>query len=208
LTTDDAFSIRSATALLSTKGWALSGKHARERSRSRTLIPVVAGLAVAALLVTGAVAAMNMGPARTASTTTVQAEAPSPTPAPSRSAQKRASRGQLRAVPPKPSPTPSKTKSATVTSTGSCQASYYGTGTTTANGERFDPTAYTAAHKTLPFNTRVRVTNKSNGKSVTVRINDRGPFVAGRCLDLTTAAFQAIASLSSGVVSVTYQVLG
>jgi rare lipoprotein A len=191
----------------------LSGKHARERTRSRTLIPVIAGLAVAALLVTGAVAAMNMGPAKTTSTTTVQAEATtSPAPVPSRSTEKRASRGELRAVPPSPSKSPSKspttkpTQPAT-TSTGSCQASYYGTGTTTANGEKFDPTALTAAHKTLPFNTRVRVTNKSNGKSVVVRINDRGPFVAGRCLDLTTAAFQVIASLSSGVVSVTYQVL-
>jgi rare lipoprotein A len=51
------------------------------------------------------------------------------------------------------------------------------------------------------------VTNKSNGKSVVVRINDRGPFVSGRCLDLTTAAFKVIASLGSGVVSVTYEVL-
>jgi rare lipoprotein A len=55
-----------------------------------------------------------------------------------------------------------------------------------------------AAHKTFPFNSRVRVTNPSNGKSVTVRINDRGPFVHGsRCLDLSRAAFEAIGSLST-----------
>ena len=70
-----------------------------------------------------------------------------------------------------------------------------------------NPNAYTAAHKTLPFGTRVRVTNAANGKSVVVVIRDRGPFVAGRCLDLTPAAFGAIASLSSGVITVKYEVL-
>jgi rare lipoprotein A len=198
------------------KGWTLPGKHARQRTSSK-LIPVLAGLTVAGLLVGGAIAAMNMGPA--AATPTVHAEtsaSPVPAPLPTRSTEQRASRGELRAVP--VSPTPSRapvrptasakpTGSPTVTSTGSCQASYYGTGQTTADGEKFDPNAYTAAHKTLPFNTRVRVTNPGNGKSVVVRINDRGPYVAGRCLDLTPVAFQAIASLGSGVVSVTYQVL-
>jgi rare lipoprotein A len=195
----------------------LSGKHARQR-RSSIAIPVLSGLAIATLLVGGAVAAMNLGPAPS---TTVQVEATaSPAPAPTRPSEQRASRGELRAVPvtsPSPAKSPSKspTKKATqpsgggtVTSGGSCEASYYGTGQTTANGEKFDPNGYTAAHKTLAFNTRVRVTNKSNGKSVVVRVNDRGPFVAGRCLDLTPVAFGAIASLSSGVVSVTYQVLG
>jgi rare lipoprotein A len=62
----------------------------------------------------------------------------------------------------------------------------------TANGERVNPNALTAAHKSLPFGTRVTVTNKRNGRSVTVRINDRGPFVRGRIIDLTPAGASAI----------------
>jgi peptidoglycan lytic transglycosylase len=205
----------------------LSGKHALERMSgpSRRLVPVLSALAVAVLLVVGAVAAMNLGPARQTAVQAGAADAapsaqPSPSGAPSRSAARRASRGELRAAP-SPSTTPSRSPArspaakasqpsggGTVTSSGSCKASYYGTGQTTANGEAFDPNAYTAAHKTLPFNTRVRVTNAGTGASVVVRINDRGPFVSGRCLDLTPVAFKAIASLGSGVVSVTYQVLG
>jgi hypothetical protein len=80
-------------------------------------------------------------------------------------------------------------------------------GTTDASGERFNPNDLTAAHKTLPFNTMVRVTNTSNGQAVDVRINDRGPFVAGRCIDLSRAAFDAIASESAGVAQVTVEVL-
>jgi hypothetical protein len=87
-----------------------------------------------------------------------------------------------------------------------CKASFYDD-TQTASGERFDGSALTAAHKTLPFNTMVRVTNTSNGKTVDVRINDRGPFVAGRCIDLTTAAFDQIADESAGVAPVTVEVL-
>jgi rare lipoprotein A len=64
----------------------------------------------------------------------------------------------------------------------------YETGSKTASGERLNPGGLTAAHRTLPFGTRVRVTNKSNGRTVTVRINDRGPFVRGRIIDLTPAA--------------------
>jgi rare lipoprotein A len=97
---------------------------------------------------------------------------------------------------------------AAVISTGTCQASFYGEPQQTANGETFNPAALTAAHKTLPFNTMVRVTNVANGKSVVVRINDRGPYVSGRCLDLSTAAFSAIASTSAGVANVKYDVLG
>lgn len=62
----------------------------------------------------------------------------------------------------------------------------------TANGERATPSALTAAHKTLPFGTRVRVINKRNGRSVVVRINDRGPFVHGRIIDLTPAGAHAL----------------
>jgi rare lipoprotein A len=69
---------------------------------------------------------------------------------------------------------------------------YAYSGEKTANGERANPTGLTAAHKTLPFGTRVRVVNKRNGKSVVVRINDRGPFVRGRIIDLTPAGARAL----------------
>ena len=75
------------------------------------------------------------------------------------------------------------------------RASWYGPGfhgNLTANGEVYDQHAMTAAHKTLPFGTRLRVTNMANGQSVVVRINDRGPFVAGRDLDLSRAAADAL----------------
>ena len=89
-------------------------------------------------------------------------------------------------------------------------ASYYGPGfhgKQTANGERFDMHAMSAAHKTLPFNTRLRVTNLENGKSVTVRINDRGPFVHGRVLDLSQGAAKAIDMIGSGIARVRCEVL-
>src|SRR5205823_2544591 len=82
------------------------------------------------------------------------------------------------AAPPtkKPATTPSQPSGGgTVTSSGTCGVSYYGDGQTTASGEPFDPTKFTAAHKTLPFNTRVRVTNPKNGKSVVVPIKLRLP---------------------------------
>lgn len=90
---------------------------------------------------------------------------------------------------------------------GQCEASMYGDPQPTASGETFDPSAMTAAHKTLPFDTMVRVTNTANGKSVTVRINDRGPYIAGRCLDLSTASFSVIASPSQGVAQVEWEVV-
>lgn len=94
-----------------------------------------------------------------------------------------------------------------VLSTGSCGASYYGEPQMTASGERFNPSAMTAAHKTLPLGSKVRVTNPNNGESVTVRINDRGPYVGGRCLDLSRAAFAAIGNVGAGVMHVKYEVL-
>ncbi|TDE19181.1 septal ring lytic transglycosylase RlpA family protein [Nonomuraea mesophila] len=94
-----------------------------------------------------------------------------------------------------------------VVSSGRCGASYYGDPQMTASGERFDPSAMTAAHKTLPLGSKVRVTNPANGEAVTVRINDRGPYIGGRCLDLSRAAFAAIGNVSSGVMKGKYQVL-
>ena len=81
--------------------------------------------------------------------------------------------------------------------TGRCRpmggvASWYGSGRRTANGEPFNPNGLTAAHRTLPFGTHVRVTNHKNGRSVIVRINDRGPFVRGRSIDLAKGAARAI----------------
>jgi rare lipoprotein A len=89
-------------------------------------------------------------------------------------------------------------------------ASWYGReqhGQLTANGERFDMRALTAAHKTLKMHTRVRVTNKLNGRQVTVRINDRGPYSRGRIIDLSMAAAQALDMLERGVVPVVVEVL-
>lgn len=86
-------------------------------------------------------------------------------------------------------------------------ASHYGIGDgyhgqRTANGERFNAHALTAAHPSLPMGSRLRVTNRANGRSVTVRINDRGPYAGGRIIDLSYGAFAAIASPSQGVASV------
>jgi hypothetical protein len=78
----------------------------------------------------------------------------------------------------------------------------------TAFGETFDMNAMTAAHRSLPYNTLINVTNVANGKSVTVRINDRGPYVEGRDLDLSLAAFTSIAERSSGKIQATIQRLG
>ncbi|MGH1571312.1 septal ring lytic transglycosylase RlpA family protein [Methylobacterium sp. P31] len=83
----------------------------------------------------------------------------------------------------------------TVVRTQAGVASWYGPGfhgRMTANGERFNTHALTAAHRTLPFGTKVRVTNRSNGRSVVVRINDRGPYVGGRVIDLSNASARAL----------------
>lgn len=77
-------------------------------------------------------------------------------------------------------------------------ASWYALTSKTASGERMNPAAMTAAHRTLPFGTRVVVTNQRNGKTVTVRINDRGPFIKGRVIDLSRAAASQLGFLRSG----------
>jgi rare lipoprotein A len=84
------------------------------------------------------------------------------------------------------------------------EASWYGPGfhgRQTANGERFNTNDMTAAHKTLPFGTKVKVTNKKTGKSVVVRINDRGPYAKDRVIDLSKASAQAIGISGVGEVS-------
>jgi rare lipoprotein A len=87
-------------------------------------------------------------------------------------------------------------------------ASYYKHGQSVASGGRFNPNAMTAAHPTLPFGTRVRVTHLASGRTVEVRINDRGPFIAGRILDLSKAAADIIGLTASGIARVSMTVLG
>ncbi|RBP64715.1 rare lipoprotein A [Brevibacterium sanguinis] len=95
---------------------------------------------------------------------------------------------------------------------GSCPMSYYGggdgfDGRKTANGETFDTNKLTAAHKTLPFGTKVKITNQANGKSVTVRINDRGPYHGDRCFDLSKAAMEAVGGVGAGQITGSYTIL-
>jgi rare lipoprotein A len=89
-------------------------------------------------------------------------------------------------------------------------ASYYGRdfhGKPTANGETFDMYALTAAHKTLPFGSKVKVTRISNGASIVVRINDRGPFVSGRIIDLSYSAAKKLDMLDDGVAKVKIEIV-
>ncbi|MBO0930009.1 septal ring lytic transglycosylase RlpA family protein [Fibrella aquatilis] len=91
------------------------------------------------------------------------------------------------------------------------KASYYANrfnGCRTTSGERVKQHMLTGAHRTLPFNTLVEVTNQSNQQSVVIRINDRGPFHKGRIVDMTTAAAKAIGMLGRGVANVTLRVVG
>lgn len=111
-----------------------------------------------------------------------------------------------RALPqiPQPAPVPSES------SIGSGDASYYGNelaGNRTANGEVFNPERLTAAHRTLPLGSRVRVTNARTGEDVVVRINDRGPFHGNRVIDLSTAAARAIGLIRSGTGRVSLALL-
>lgn len=90
------------------------------------------------------------------------------------------------------------------------KASYYGDkhhGKATASGEIYDKNKLTCAHKTLPFETICRVTNLANNKSVIVRVNDRGPFVRGRIIDLSYKAILAIDGLKAGVIDVRVEVM-
>lgn len=87
------------------------------------------------------------------------------------------------------------------------QASFYSYDQPTASGERFNPNAMTAAHRTLPFGTRVRVTDAKSRKSVVVRINDRGPFIKGRIIDVSRAAAQQLGMIGRGVAQIEMHVV-
>jgi rare lipoprotein A len=82
------------------------------------------------------------------------------------------------------------------------RASWYALHSQTASGERMNPQLMTAAHRTLPFGTTLKIVNQENGKSVVVRINDRGPFTGGRVIDLSKAAADELGFVSSGLTSV------
>jgi rare lipoprotein A len=86
-------------------------------------------------------------------------------------------------------------------------ASFYSEGSATASGEKFDGRQLTAAHRTLPFGTQLRVTNLNNGRSLTVRINDRGPFVRGRDVDVSYSAAQMLGITEQGVAKVKLEVV-
>jgi rare lipoprotein A len=86
-------------------------------------------------------------------------------------------------------------------------ASFYSEGQETANGEQFNPNELTAAHPSLPFGTRLRVTNMSTGRSVTVRVNDRGPYVHGRVVDVSYSAARALGMVHTGVANVKLDVV-
>jgi rare lipoprotein A len=86
-------------------------------------------------------------------------------------------------------------------------ASFYTEGTLTANGERFNTHELTAAHRTLPFGTRLRVTDVATGRSVTVRVNDRGPFVRGRVVDVSHAAAETLGMVGGGIAKVKLDVV-
>lgn len=185
----------------------LPGRHSLPRKPRRKLAPFATATVATAVLVGGGLIAAEVAAEPQQNDPTAAAGETTATPSPSpkvtdarREIPQRPSRGNRNAP-----ATPTET--ATVLDSGSCKASYYDEPQGTANGETFDPDALTAAHKSLKFNTRVRVTNTANGKSVVVRINDRGPYITGRCLDLSRAAFAEIANLNSGVTTVRYDIL-
>ena len=86
-------------------------------------------------------------------------------------------------------------------------SSWYQSGTKTASGQRFDPNGLSAAHRTLPFGTKLRLTNPNNGKSIIVTVNDRGPFIRGTGLDVSRGAAQQLGFIRKGKTRLVMQVL-
>jgi rare lipoprotein A len=101
---------------------------------------------------------------------------------------------------------PATTKPAATTDGSVGIASFYKFDSKTASGERFNPSALTAAHRTLPFGTRLRVTNLATGQSVTVRVNDRGPFIPGRVIDVSHSAAEELGMIDRGITKVKLEV--
>lgn len=88
------------------------------------------------------------------------------------------------------------------------KASWYALHSRTASGERMNPSNLTAAHRSLAFGTKLKVTNMRNGSSVVVRVNDRGPFIRGRVLDLSRGAARSLQMIGSGTAKVCYEIIG
>ncbi|NDU77277.1 septal ring lytic transglycosylase RlpA family protein [Actinomadura sp. DSM 109109] len=188
------------------------------RARLRTIL-IVSGAAVAVLAAGAFALAGRGGSAGSAQAAQTAPQAADPLADRPHGEPTRADRGRPRSPEPSPKkaadhqagdlakPKPRKKKRAKILQSGSCEASYYWEGQMTASGERFDPSELTAAHKTLPMGSKVRVTNKNNDRSVVVRINDRGPYAGGRCLDLSRAAMKKVGGTGSGVIPVRYEVL-
>jgi rare lipoprotein A len=136
----------------------------------------------------------------------------SPQGAPAQAApQRRASVAHRRmaAAPRKRSPVagrPAAAKMAALTDSSVGIASFYKYEAKTASGEQFNPRALTAAHRTLPFGTRLRVTNVATGQSVTVRVNDRGPFIPGRVVDVSLSAAKELGMVDRGITKVKLEV--
>jgi rare lipoprotein A len=175
-------------------------KRTRARKPPTQVLPAAAAITVAGFLIGGASAAIGLSPVSSATELPGYdpADIPPPDPAAALTPDAREALAPLSAATDAAPP---------VVDEGACEVSYKNTGQRTASGEAFDPSALTAAHESLPFNTLVRVTNPANGESVVVRINDRGPYFGDRCLDLTAGAFASIADPGLGVVDVRYEVL-
>ena len=178
----------------------------------RLMIHTAAALAAITLSVSAAHAGWRDGIFNHNTTGSLSASAPAaqpkpaPAPKPSTAAAKPSAPAAQRAAKPqnnakKPSPRASSGRVLRGL------ASYYWQPQRVASGGWFNPNALTAAHKTLPFGTRVRVTNLRNGRSVVVRINDRGPYIRGRIIDLSKRAAGVIAMQGAGVVPVRVEVL-
>ncbi|WP_379921051.1 septal ring lytic transglycosylase RlpA family protein [Erythrobacter sp. R86502] len=154
---------------------------------------------------------IGLAPIAASSATTAEAESMTPSPATS------AAIVEIVPVQPAPEAAPMQASddntaaSAPVeTRLGRGSASYYAArfnGRRTASGERFDNSAMTAAHRTLPFGTRLRVTNPANGRSVVVRVNDRGPFTRGRLIDVSRAAADELGMVARGHADVELAVI-
>ncbi|MEA3000824.1 MAG: rare lipoprotein [Sphingomonadales bacterium] len=160
------------------------------RLRRRGL-PRAAALAVAALIISAPAGAVDAVSPRLQSLQDAVAAASDPVPAPSLEAKAEAVQQAFEAI-------------------GEGQASYYGrelAGNRTSSGERFNPMAMTAAHRTLPLGTLLRVTNLANGRSVIVRVNDRGPFVRSRLIDVSLGAAREIGMVAQGRAQVRLEVV-
>ncbi len=149
-------------------------------------------------------AALLEGLEREATTTTSSAPPPPPSTSTSAAVGAAPTTAPL-TTPPTPPPAPVTTAGLPAHSIGPCPASWYGEyfrGRRTASGEPYDPDGFTAAHRSLAFGSVVTVTRVDTGASVTVRINDRGPFAGSRCIDLSRAAMSAIGGIGAGVITV------